>query len=325
MAKKKSKQTKRAAGASEEIAVLVPCYNEEVTVEKVVGDFRKALPTATIYVYDNNSSDRTAELAAKAGAIVRPAPRQGKGFAMRQMFEEIDADLYVLVDGDDTYPAEEAPGLIEKLKSSGADMVVGSRLSEFEDASFRKFHQFGNHILTGFVSFLFRSKVTDMLSGYRVFTYRFVKSIPLESGGFEIETELTLQAVAKGFHIVESPIYYRKRPEGSYSKLNTWSDGLLVLKSIFIIFRYFKPMLFFGIIAAGLSVLSLLAGFRPVIEFVNEGYVHTVPSAILASGIGVLAMLSLAVGMILDTVLRMHNENFMTMSKLIRMARSGRE
>lgn len=319
MAKKKAKQSRGRAAFNGRIAVLVPCYNEEVTVGKVVADFRKALPQATIYVYDNNSTDLTARIAREAGATVVPSPRQGKGFVVRQMFDEIDADLYVLVDGDDTYPAEEAGRLIETLRQQGADMVVGSRLSEFDAESFRKFHQVGNHMLTGFVSLLFRTRVVDMLSGYRVFTRRFVKSIPLESRGFEIETELTLQSVAKRFHIVESPIYYRQRPEGSYSKLNTFSDGLLVFKSIFIIFRYFKPLLFFGIIAGVLSLLSLWAGLQPIMDFINEGLVHTLPRAVLASGLGVLAMLSLAVGVILDTVLRLHNENFLTMSKLIRM------
>ncbi len=317
MAKKK-KNSSRDLG---QVAVLVPCYNEEVTVAKVVKDFRRALPGATVYVFDNNSTDGTAKLAREAGAIVVPAPRQGKGFVVRQMFDEVEADLYVLVDGDDTYPAEEAPRLIAEVYDQGADMVVGSRLSEFEDASFRKFHQFGNHIITGCVSFLFRTRVVDMLSGYRVFTRRFVKSIPLASRGFEIETELTLQAVAKGFHTVESPIFYRKRPEGSFSKLNTFSDGILVFKSIFIIFRYFKPLLFFGIIAFVLSLASFVFGLRPILEYLREGWVHAVPRAILASGVGVLAMLSMAVGVILDTVLRLHNENFMTMSKLIRMYR----
>lgn len=298
-------------------AVLVPCYNEEITVAKVVHDFRASLPGAKIYVYDNNSSDLTVEKATEAGAIVVPSPIQGKGNVVRQMFEEVEADVYVLVDGDDTYPAEVAPELIHELVSRRMDMVVGSRLEEYDKKSFRRFHKFGNRIITGLISVLFSVSIRDMLSGYRIFSRRFVKSIPLTSEGFEIETELTLQSVSKRQRIIEFPIHYRNRPEGSFSKLNTFSDGFLVLKSIFIIFRFYKPMLFFGILSILLALLSLWSGYRPVLEYLEGGFVYALPRAVLASGLGILSIFSLGIGLIQDTILRLHNEQFLLFNRLL--------
>ncbi len=298
-------------------AVLIPCYNEEVTIEKVVKDFRRELPDAVIYVYDNNSTDRTAEIARKAGAAVARCPIQGKGNVVRQMFEEIEADVYILADGDDTYPAEAVHELLAVFEEKGFDMLVGSRLSQFEEQSFRRFHQIGNHLITGLIGLLFHVPITDMLSGYRIFRRSFVKTIPLMSGGFEIETELTLQSVAKGFRFGEHPVPYRRRPEGSYSKLNTWSDGFLVLKSIFLIFRYYRPLFFFSAVAMLFGLLSITAGYQPVKEYFEEQYVYAVPRAILASGLGVLAMFSMGIGLILETVIRLHNEKFILISRIL--------
>src|SRR5262249_31553171 len=206
-------------------------------VAKVVGDFTRVLPGAQVLVYDNNSTDKTANLAREAGAIVRHAPRQGKGNVVKQMFHEVDSEVYVMVDGDDTYPATAAPDLIAELKKTGADMVVGVRMSSFKEGSFRRFHQLGNYLVAGLISRLFSSKITDVLSGYRVFSRAFAKTAPLMSQGFEVETEMTLQALAKRFVVKELPIAYGRRPEGSHSKLDTYSDGFLVLKSIAMIFK----------------------------------------------------------------------------------------
>jgi glycosyltransferase involved in cell wall biosynthesis len=308
---------RKTSQSDKKIAVLVPCYNEEVTVEKVVRDFKRELPDSVIYVYDNNSTDRTAELARKAGAIVVTSPIQGKGNVVRQMFDEIEADVYILTDGDDTYPAEDVHELIEVFEKKGYDMLVGSRLSEFEDKSFRRFHQIGNKLITGLIGILFHVPISDMLSGYRIFRRSFVKTIPLMSSGFEVETELTLQSVAKGFRFGEHPIPYRKRPEGSYSKLNTWSDGFLVLKSIFLIFRYYRPLFFFTAVSLIFALFSLIAGYQPVIEYIEMKYVYAVPRAILASGLGVLSLFSLGIGMILETVIRLHNEKFLLLSRIL--------
>ena len=298
------------------VAVLVPCYNEELTVAKVVADFTQALPGAEILVYDNNSTDKTAILARGAGATVRRAPRQGKGNVVRQMFDEVDAQIYVMVDGDDTYPAAAAAGLITELTKTGADMVVGVRMASFAAGSFRRFHQLGNHLVAGLISRLFSAKVTDVLSGYRVFSRAFVKTVPLMSQGFEIETEMTLQALAKRFVITEVPIAYGCRPEGSQSKLNTCSDGFLVLKSIVMIFKDYKPLLFFSSLSGLLLLVTLAAGLAPILDYVRARYVFHVPLAILASGTGILSALSLTIGLILHTITRHHNENFELLRRL---------
>jgi len=301
-----------------DVAVIVPCYNEELTVAKVVTDFMHALPGAQIIVYDNNSSDETALRASQAGAIVRLAPRQGKGNVVRQMFDEVDARIYVMVDGDDTYPAEAAPELIAELRKTDADMLVGVRMLSFAAGSFRRFHRLGNRLVAWLISRLFSSKVTDVLSGYRVFSRSFVKTVPLISEGFEIETEMTLQALAKRFIIRELPIAYGRRPEGSRSKLDTWSDGFLVLKSIAMICKDYKPLLFFSSLGGFLLVVTLIAGLAPIVDYVRERYVYHLPLAILATGTGILSALSLTIGLILHTISRYHNENFELLRRLRR-------
>jgi glycosyltransferase involved in cell wall biosynthesis len=308
--------SRQPAGPFAGVAVMVPCYNEELTVAKVVTDFAHALPGAEILVYDNNSTDKTAILARDAGAVVRRAPRQGKGNVVRQMFDEVDARIYVLVDGDDTYPAAAAVALVTALTKAGADMVVGVRMASFSAGSFRRFHQLGNHLVAGLISRLFAAKVTDVLSGYRVFSRAFVKTVPLVSQGFEIETEMTLQALAKRFVIHEVPITYGCRPEGSQSKLNTYSDGFLVLKSIVMIFKDYKPLLFFSSLSAILFLVTLAAGLAPILDYVRARYVFHVPLAILATGTGILSALSLTIGLILHTITRYHNENFELLRRL---------
>jgi glycosyltransferase involved in cell wall biosynthesis len=304
------------AGPFVGVAVIVPCYNEVLTVAKVVADFTQALPGAQVLVYDNNSTDKTAIAARDAGALVRRAPRQGKGNVVRQMFDEVDAQIYVMVDGDDTYPAAAAAGLITELRKTGADMVVGVRMVSFAAGSFRRFHRLGNHLVAGLISRLFSAKVTDVLSGYRVFSRAFVKTVPLMSRGFEIETEMTLQALAKRFVISEMPIAYGCRPEGSQSKLNTWSDGFLVLKSIVMIFKDYKPLLFFSSLSGLLLLVTLAAGLAPILDYVRARYVFHVPLAILATGTGILSALSLTIGLILHTITRYHNENFELLRRL---------
>jgi glycosyltransferase involved in cell wall biosynthesis len=301
----------------DEVAVLIPCYNEEITVGKVVADFQRALPGARIFVFDNNSTDRSAQIAREGGASVVHVPRSGKGNVVKRMFEHVNADVYLMVDADDTYSASEAPRLIEEFKVSGADMLVGARIASFEEHAFRRFHEFGNHLVARLISYLFSTKVTDVLSGYRVFSRSFVKTVPLMSTGFEIETEMTLQALAKGFVIKEVPIPYGKRPEGSYSKLNTFADGYRVLRSIFLIFKDFKPLAFFSRLSVLLGLLALVAGLFPVIDYVEYRWVYHVPLAILATGLSILAALSLCIGVILETIARYQNENFQLLRRLL--------
>jgi len=294
----------------EDIAVLIPCLNEEKTIGKVIRAFREALPEATIYVFDNRSTDRTAEIAEGEGAVVVFSHHRGKGNVIRHMFRDVEADIYVMVDGDDTYPAASAPELIQELKRTASDMVVGMRLAVYEETSFRRFHKFGNRLVTGLISGLFKVPVEDVMSGYRVFTRDFVKSIPLTSGGFEVETEMTLQAAAKKYKILERPVEYRSRPEGSFSKLNTFSDGLLVLKTIFLVFRNYKPFSFFALLSLLLGSLSISAGILPIYDYYAYKFVYHVPLAILSAGLGILAALSLGIGFMLDTIIRYHNETF---------------
>jgi glycosyltransferase involved in cell wall biosynthesis len=302
----------------EDVAVLVPCYNEEITIGKVVDDFHQHLPGARVYVYDNNSKDRTAAIAQERGAIVVRAPRQGKGNVVRQMFEEVEAEVYLMVDGDDTYPASSARELIAALHSSGADMVVGTRIDHHQEKAFRRFHRFGNWLVAKLIRTLFAVEVADVMSGYRVFSKSFVKSIPLMSKGFDIETEMTLQAASKHFVIRECPIQYGQRPEGSYSKLSTFSDGMVVLKAIFMIFKDYKPLTFFSSLSVLLLLLCLTAGVWPVLDYFTTGYVSRVPLAILASGLGIVAMMSLSIGLILDTISKYHNENFQLLRRLLK-------
>lgn len=303
------KETEKEMTDYDGVVVMVPCLNEERTVGKVVSDFKAALPGARIFVYDNNSTDNTATVAREYGATVVHAPRKGKGNVVKQMFSELEGDVFVMVDGDDTYPASSAPALLEELSQSGADMVVGVRTVTHKSGSFRLFHKFGNSLVAGLISLLFSTRVTDVMSGYRVMSRTFIKSAPLMSEGFDIETEMTLQALAKDFRIKEVLITYGERPEGSHSKLNTYMDGMLVLKTIFLIFKDYKPLLFFGMLSLLLAASSLAAGFRPVLDYIEKGFVYHVPLAILASGLGVLSAGSLAIGLVLDTLSKYHNEN----------------
>ncbi|MGO8952331.1 MAG: glycosyltransferase family 2 protein [Rhodomicrobium sp.] len=283
------------------IAVLIPCYNEEVTIAKVVSDFRSALPAALIYVYDNNSKDRTAELARDAGAIVRKETLQGKGNVMRRMFADIEADVYVLADGDDTYDAPSAPKLISELLQNHLDMVNGLRQTEAKEA-YRLGHRFGNMLLTGTVRKLFGDRFLDMLSGYRVLSRRFVKSFPALATGFEIETELTIHALELRMPAAEIPTPYRGRPEGSASKLRTFHDGFRILRTIAVLVKRERPLSFFGGLCAVLVVSALILG-APVVEtYFETGLVPRLPTAVLATGLVLLGFLSLTCGLILDTV-----------------------
>jgi glycosyltransferase involved in cell wall biosynthesis len=299
----------REGPQGERVAIVIPCFNEEMTVGKVVRDFARVLPDAEIFVFDNASTDRTAEVAREAGAQVVFSPRRGKGSVIQHMARVVDADIYVLVDGDDTYPAAAAPALIEQFWNDGVDMLVATRLREHEAGAFRPFHVLGNQLVAKLISLLFGVQLTDVLSGYRVLSRELVKVVCLRSRGFEIETELTLQALTKNFAVKESPVPYRPRPEGSYSKLSTWSDGLLILKCIFLILKDYKPLLFFSLVAALLALASLASGVGPVLEFYQTGLVLRIPRAILAAGLGILAAVSFVAGLILDTVHRYHTEN----------------
>jgi glycosyltransferase involved in cell wall biosynthesis len=294
------------AGA-QRIAVLVPCYNEEISIAKVVGDFRAALPTATVYVYDNNSSDRTAEVAATAGAVVRREPRQGKGRVVRRMFTDVDADLYVLVDGDATYDAPSAPKMIQRLLRERLDMVVAVRVDS-EVAAYRPGHRLGNRLLTGSVAHIFGNSFTDMLSGYRVFARRFVKSFPVLSGGFEIETELTIHALELELPVGEERTPYYSRQKGSASKLSTWTDGFRILRTILKIYRAERPLALFTALGLSLCIVSVGLVIPIIITFMREGLVPRVPTAVLSTGLMLLGFLSIASGLILDTVTRGRRE-----------------
>jgi hypothetical protein len=285
------------------IAILVPCYNEEAAIAAVIRDFRVALPDAVIYVYDNNSSDQTAARAREAGAVVRTETRQGKGNVVRRMFADIEADLYVLVDGDDTYDASAAPQMIAKLCGSGADVLTARRIHT-QTAAYRRGHVFGNRLLTGLTSLLFRVRLSDMLSGYRVFSRRFVKSFPFTAEGFGIETELTVHAVRLMMPMVEMDTRYSERPVGSVSKLNTWRDGFRILLAIFHLVREERPMVFFSCFFSLLAAASLLTGAPVVTEFLKTGLVPRLPTALLSTGLMMLAFMALMCGLILDTVTR---------------------
>ena len=283
------------------IAVLIPCYNEELTVEKVVSDFKRELPEAEIYVYDNNSKDKTAELAVKAGAILRKETMQGKGNVVRTMFRDVDADCYIMVDGDDTYPAEEVHKLIAEVEN-GADMVIGDRLSNgtYYSENKRGFHNLGNNLVRGLINRIFDNNIQDIMTGYRAFSKRFVKTVAVLSPGFEIETELTISALVYRYHIANVPITYRDRPEGSSSKLSTFRDGFKVLVKLFDLWKDYRPLLFFAVFSLVFLVLGLLVGVPVIGEFIKTAYVSKVPSAILASSLCVLSFLSLMLGLILD-------------------------
>ncbi|MEO7478276.1 MAG: glycosyltransferase family 2 protein [Lysobacteraceae bacterium] len=290
------------------IAVLIPCHNEALTVGKVVRDFRVALPEATIHVFDNASTDDTAALARAAGAIVVGVPAKGKGHVVRSMFRDVDADVFLMVDGDDTYPADRAREVLAPILNGDADMVVGTRLEAHHDSAFRRFHGFGNRLVRGVISRLFNASIADVLSGYRGFSKRFVRSMPVLSHGFEIETEMTVFALSQGMQLREVPVPYGTRPEGSHSKLHTFRDGYRVLRTILFLYKDYQPLQFFGVIAT----LSFLAGigFGSIVvrEFALTGIVTHPSTAVLAVAMVLISMLSLATGLILDTVNRRSQE-----------------
>ena len=288
------------------VAVLVPCYNEAVTIAKVIDDFRRCLPDAIVYVYDNNSTDGTADIAREHGAVVRRESRQGKGRVVRSMVRDIDADYYIMVDGDDTYPAEAAVELLRPLIDDEADMVVGDRLSNgsYGDENDRAFHGFGNNLVRWLIKRIYGFKFSDVMTGYRAFNRVFAKTLPVVSQGFEIETELSIHAVDKAWRIAEVPIDYRDRPEGSESKLSTFSDGFKVLKMIMSLFKDYKPMALFGWVTVLLIALGFIVGVPVVVEFARTGLVDRLPSALLAVGLVISGLLSLVSGLILDTVVK---------------------
>ncbi|MGJ4900880.1 glycosyltransferase family 2 protein [Bradyrhizobium sp. HKCCYLS2058] len=289
------------------IAVLVPCYNEEAAVATVVRDFKQALPTATVYVYDNNSKDRTIEVARAAGAEVRSERRQGKGHVVRRMFADVDADIYVLVDGDATYDAPSAPGMIARLVSERLDMVVGLRVDQ-EQAAYRMGHRTGNWMLTSFLAEVFGQAFKDILSGYRVFSRRFVKSFPVLSDGFEIETELTVHALELALPVAELATPYYARPEGSVSKLNTWRDGFRILGTILKLYRSEKPLRFFSAIGIFLALVSIGFAIPIFVTYIETGLVPRLPTAVLSMGLMIMALLSASSGLVLDTVTRGRRE-----------------
>jgi glycosyltransferase involved in cell wall biosynthesis len=289
------------------IAVLVPCYNEEAAVAAVVANFRNALPAAEIYVYDNNSRDRTAAVARDAGAIVRSERRQGKGHVVRRMFADIEADIYVLVDGDATYDAPSAPRMIDKLLDEHLDMVVGLRIDQSQ-AAYRLGHRTGNRMLTGFLSSTFGQEFKDILSGYRVFSRRFVKSFPVLSDGFEIETELAVYALELSLPVAEVETPYYARPEGSFSKLNTWRDGFRILGTMLKLYRSERPLRFFTVIGILLALAAIILAIPIVVTFIETGLVPRLPTAVLSMGLTIMALLSVSSGLVLDTVTRGRRE-----------------
>lgn len=304
------------------IAVLIPCYNEALTIDKVVNDYKSVLPEADIYVYDNNSTDDTAKIAQHGGAIVRHEYRQGKGNVIRTMFRDIDADCYLMIDGDDTYPAENARMMCQLVLDGKADMVIGDRLSStYFTENKRLFHNFGNDIVRKAINKLWHPKesILDVMTGYRAFSPLFVKTFPILSQGFEIETEMTIHALDKNLTLKSIPVQYRNRPEGSESKLNTYSDGLKVLLTIFNLYRDYKPMHFFGWVAGILFILSLLLFVPVFIDYVDTGLVPRFPTFIASAVLMVMTLLSLSSGLILDTNAKNSRKNFEIQMNIIRM------
>ena len=296
---------------ADKIAVLIPCYNESKTVAKVIRDMKKALPEAVIYVYDNNSTDGTDEIARKEGAVVRYEYQQGKGNVIRSMFRDIDAQCYLMVDGDDTYPAEFAAEMCSKVLEKGTDMVVGDRLSStYFTENKRPFHNFGNSIVRGSINRLFKSNIKDIMTGYRAMSYRFVKTFPVLSRNFEIETEMTIHAIDKNMQVENVVIEYRDRPEGSESKLNTYSDGFKVLRTIASLFRTYKPMAFFGVIALILAVLGVGFMIPVLVEFNHTGLVERFPTLIVCCFVILAAMVSFFAGLQLQTITRKNRQDF---------------
>lgn len=294
---------------NKKIAVLIPCYNESKTIEKVIKDYKKALPEADIYVYDNNSSDNTDKIAASNGAIVKYEYKQGKGNVIRSMFRDIDADCYLMIDGDDTYPAENAREMCNLILQGKADMVIGDRLSStYFTENKRPFHNIGNKAVRFFINTIFKNKVKDIMTGYRAFSYEFVKGFPVLSKGFEIETEMTIHAVDKNYKLVEIPVTYRDRPEGSVSKLNTVSDGVKVLKTIGTLFKEYKPAFFFNIFAIICFLISMILGIPVIIEYFKTGLVPRFPTLIVSTILLVITLLLWITGIILEVIAKKHKQ-----------------
>jgi len=296
---------------NKKIAVLIPCYNESKTIDKVVKDYKKVLPEADIYVYDNNSSDGTDKIAKKAGAIVRYEYKQGKGNVIRSMFKDIDADCYLMIDGDDTYPKENAREMCDLVLDGKADMVIGDRLSStYFTENKRLFHNFGNKLVRWLINHLFKTKIRDIMTGYRAFSYDFVKTFPVLSKGFEIETEMTIHALDKNFLLKEIPVEYRDRPKGSVSKLNTYSDGFKVLKTIGRLFKEYKPFRFFGIISFLFLVISLIFGIPVFVEYFQTGLVPRFPTLIFSLVLLIVSLLLFVCGVILEVVVKKNRQIF---------------
>lgn len=308
----------------DKVAVLIPCYNEELTIGKVVQDFKKYLPGAVIYVYDNNSTDKTAEIARESGAVVRYEKKQGKGNVMRSMFRDIDAECYILVDGDDTYPAESAPELVSAVIDKGGDLVIGDRLSStYFNENKRLFHNSGNVLVKNLINRFFKSNIKDIMTGYRAFSYEFVKTFPVLSQGFEIETEMTIHALDKNFSIISIPIQYRDRPEGSQSKLNTYSDGFKVIMTIFNLYRLYKPFQFFSIFALLFLTLSIFF-FTPVfIDYARTGVVPKFPSLIVSTALFVVSSLSFGIALVLDSVRKNSRQQFEIFLNIVNIFKKG--
>lgn len=293
------------------IAILIPCYNESQTIEKVINDYRRELPEATIYVYDNNSTDGTAQIAERAGAIVRHEYRQGKGNVIRSMFRDIDAECYIMIDGDDTYPAENARQISELVLNKGVDMVIGDRLSStYFLENKRPFHNVGNRMVRGLINTLFKSNVRDIMTGYRGFSKQFVKTFPVLSKGFEIETEMTIHALDKNFLLEEIPVQYRDRPEGSESKLNTVSDGIKVLRTIATLFKEYKPFVFFSTVSVIFWIAAILLFIPVVCEYLKTGLVLKFPTLIVSGVIATIALLMWTSGIILEVIAKKHKQDF---------------
>jgi len=290
------------------IAVLIACYNEEPTVAQVVDQFRAELPSSRVYVFDNNSSDRTAEEARRAGAIVLSERRQGKGYVVQAMFRRVDADFYVMVDGDGTYPPEAVHRLLAPVVSGDADMVIGSRLHVDSQSQFKQLNRLGNRLVRALLNFIFRVQLTDILSGYRVFNRRFVKSLPLFGGGFEIETELTIKAVQRGYRVLETPVDLSHRPAGSHSKIQFMRDGFLIVNTTLALFRDYKPLTFFGSVGLIFILLGLVPGALVIFEFIKTGLVPRLPSALLAVALVLCGIISITVGLILHSIARRSQE-----------------
>ena len=295
----------------DKIAVLIPCYNESATIEKVINDFRRVLPDAVIYVYDNNSSDGTSQIAKDAGAVVRYEYQQGKGNVIRRMFREIDAECYIMTDGDDTYPAQYAPSMVKRVLERHVDMVVGDRLSStyFEENK-RPFHNLGNSLVRATINSLFKSDIKDIMTGYRAFSYQFVKTFPVLSKGFEIETEMSIHAIDKNLFVENEVIEYRDRPEGSESKLNTYSDGFRVIRTIARLFKNYRPLAFFGFISAILSIVSIVCFIPVLTDYIRTGLVPRFPTLIVSGFMMIAAIQSFFAGFQLETIVQKNRQDF---------------